>query len=103
METTRTPERENRFKWVGLILIVKRIVYGLDSYDKPYLAFSKDVSDARIRRWRDALETAKRDGTVAHIYQGVYSPRTIREICRTGDSLEHYAVLLRPSSLRKAN
>ena len=175
METTRTPERENRFKWVGPILIVKRIVYGMDTYDKPlktiadlrqggticvlrgssnerylqslgiaqtnavtvpaqclkmlaadrvplfytceigmdgllkeqglaadrvkalldlkkeylYLAFSKDVSDACIRRWRDALETAKRDGTVAHIYQGVYSPGTIREICRPGDPLAH--------------
>ena len=173
METTRTPERETHFKWVGPILIVKRIVYGLDSYDKPlktiadlrqggticvlrgssnegylqslgitrinavtvpaqclkmlaanrvqlfytceigmdgllkeqdlaadkvkalmdlkkeylYLAFSKDVSDARIRRWQDALETAKRDGTVARIYQGVYSPGTIKEICRPGDPL----------------
>jgi len=173
METTRTPERENRFKWVGPILVVKRIVYGLDTYDKPlktiadlrqggpicvlrgssnerylqslgipqintvtvpaqclkmlaadrvklfytseigmdgllkeqgltsdrvralldlkkeylYLAFSKDVSDGRIRRWQDALETAKRDGTVARIYQSAYSPGTITEICRPGDPL----------------
>lgn len=173
METTRTPERENHFKWVGPVLVVKRIVYGLGTYDKPlkstadlrqggticvlrgssnerylqslgitqinsvtvpsqclkmlaaervqvfytseigmdgllkkqgmaddrvkalldlkkeylYLAFSKDVSDGRIRRWQDALEAAKRDGTVAHIYQGVYSPGTIKEICRPGDPL----------------
>lgn len=175
METTRTPEREGQFKWVGPILVVKRIIYGMDTYDKPvetiadvrqggticvlrgssnehylqslgitrinavtlpaqclkmlaadrvqlfytceigmdgllreqglasdkfkalldlkkeylYLAFSKDVSDARIRRWQDALETAKRDGTVARIYHGVYSPETIKEICQPGDPLAH--------------
>jgi polar amino acid transport system substrate-binding protein len=34
METTRTPEREALFKWVGPILVVKRIVYGEADYDK---------------------------------------------------------------------
>ena len=173
METTRTAEREDLFKWVGPILVVRRIIYGMDTYDKPletiadlqkggticvlrgssneqylqslnitqinavtvpaqclkmltadrvqlfytseigmdgllkeqglaadtvkalldlkkeylYLAFSKDVSDVRIRHWQEALEAAKRDGTVARIYQGVYSPETINDICQPGDPL----------------
>lgn len=32
METTRTEEREDLFQWVGPILIVKRIIYGLPEY-----------------------------------------------------------------------
>jgi polar amino acid transport system substrate-binding protein len=173
METTRTPEREKSFKWVGPILVVRRIIYGMHTYDAPlktiadlrkggticvlrgssnerylqslnitqinavtvpaqclkmlladrvqlfytseigmdgllkeqglsagtvaalldlkkeylYLAFSMDVSDARIRRWQDALDAAKRDGTVARIYHGVYSPETIKDICQPGDPL----------------
>jgi len=173
METTRTPEREELFKWVGPILVVKRIVYrkagddvvlrtvedlkqapGIcvlrgssnESYlqslgithlyavTKPrqclkmldndrvelfytseigmagllekqgiaseryqavlhlkkeylYLAFSRDVSQARIQRWQAALEDAKRDGTVARIYEGTYSKETIAEICQPGDPL----------------
>jgi polar amino acid transport system substrate-binding protein len=173
METTRTEERESLFKWVGPILVVKRIIYGMADYDKPlktvedlqqggticvlrgssnerylqslgitrmnsvtlpsqclkmieadrvqlfytseigmegllkeqgiaadkfkallqlkneylYLAFSKDVSDARVSNWQEALEEAKRDGTVAKIYHGVYSEETIKEICVPGDPL----------------
>ena len=52
-----------------------------------YLAFSKDVSDARVQRWQSALEAARRDGTVARIYRGVYAPAAIREVCRPGDPL----------------
>jgi polar amino acid transport system substrate-binding protein len=173
LETTRTPERENLFKWVGPILIVNRVIYALADFDrelrtiadlhtggvvcvlrgssnerylqslgivqidavtKPaqcikmlqsdrvqlfytsdigmrglvaelgiaaetfkavmnlkqeylYLAFSRDVSDARIASWRQALEDAKRDGTVARIYQGVYPPATIRAVSLPGDPL----------------
>ncbi len=32
METTRTKEREDLFKWVGPILVVKRVVYALENY-----------------------------------------------------------------------
>jgi ABC-type amino acid transport substrate-binding protein len=173
LETTRTEERESLFKWVGPLLVVKRIIYGRADYAKPlktvadlqqggticvlrgssnetylqslgitninavtlpaqclkmleagrvqlfytseigmegllkeqglaadrfkallhlkkeylYLAFSKDVSDERIRNWQDVLEEAKRDGTVARIYHGTYSQETIREICQPGDPL----------------
>ena len=173
METTRTEEREKLFKWVGPILVVNRIVYGMDDYDKPlksiedirqagticvlrgssnerylqslalvninavtvpsqclkmmeadrveffytseigmdgllkeqeldpdrfkallhlkkeylYLAFSKDIGDERIARWRAALEEVKRDGTLEKIYRDVYSQETIKEICLPGDPL----------------
>jgi len=173
LETTRTAEREPLFKWVGPILVVKRIVYAMADFpaelrtaaDLPksgticvlrgssnerylhslglteiyavslpgqclkmlkadrvqlfytseigmdgllkeqgiaadkvkdmlhlekeylYLAFSRDVSDARISQWQEALEAAKRDGTVARIYHGVYSEETISEVCLPGDPL----------------
>ena len=173
LETTRTEERENRFKWAGPILVVKRVIYGRADYHatietvadlhgageicvllgssnqdylvhlgltnvnpvaKPvqclkmlhadrldlfytseigmqgllenqnmtldsvkailnlkkeylYLAFSRDISDARVASWQRALEEAKADGSVAAIYRGVYSEETIREICLPGDPL----------------
>ena len=54
-----------------------------------YLAFSRDVSDQRVQRWQSALEAAKRDGTVAKIYRGVYGNDTIKEVTRPGDPLAH--------------
>jgi polar amino acid transport system substrate-binding protein len=173
LETTRTEERENRFKWVGPILVLKRIIYSMADYDRAlkntedmqhagkicvlrgssnesylkelsltniqsvatpmqylkmlqvnrvqlfytseigmdgllkeqnlpsgsvkavfnlkkeylYLAFSKDIDELQIKRWQAALEDAKHDGTVANLYQGVYSEETIREICLPGDPL----------------
>ena len=173
LETTRTEERESLFKWVGPILIVKRIlsapgnfnqrianiddlkdnfricvlrgssgqkhllslgIKNVDTVTKPaqcmqmliaghgdlfytsdigmdgllkkhgidsskftttlmlkkeylYIAFSKDVSDEHIQNWQAALETAKKDGTVAKIYSGVYPEETIKEVCLPGDPL----------------
>jgi polar amino acid transport system substrate-binding protein len=173
METTRTAERENLFKWVGPILVVNRIVYarsdhngqissiedirnagkicvlrgssnesylkslglssiqsmtvpaqclrmllsdrvqlfytseiGMDGLLKGkkvdsktvrpvfnlkkeylYLAFSKDIDDARVQQWQLAFEEAKKDGTVERIYKGAYPDQTIREICVPGDPL----------------
>ena len=173
LETTRTKEREDLFKWVGPILVLKRLIYSRADYDGTlkniedmkhvgkicvlrgssnesylkalgltniypvatplqclkmlqvnrvqlfytseigmdgllkeqnlapdsfkgvfhlkkeylYLAFSKDISDLKIESWQAALEDSKRDGTIANIYQGVYSEETIREICLPGDPL----------------
>jgi len=175
LETTRTKEREDLFKWVGPILVVKRIIYGMSDYKgtiekigdldgagkicvlrgssnqshltelglanvnpvaKPsqclkmleakrldlfytseigmegllreqnmpldsvkailrlkkeylYLAFSKDIDEAQITSWQQALEAAKADGSVEAIYRGAYSAETIREICLPGDPLAH--------------
>ena len=52
-----------------------------------YLAFSKDIGDERIARWRAALEEVKCDGTLGKIYHDVYSHETIKEICLPGDPL----------------
>jgi polar amino acid transport system substrate-binding protein len=52
-----------------------------------YIAFSKDVSDARIQSWQAALEDAKRDGTVSRLYTAVYPDGLIKEVCRPGDPL----------------
>lgn len=35
METTRTEEREELFRWVGPILVVNRIIYGRADFSKP--------------------------------------------------------------------
>lgn len=173
LETTRTEERENLFKWVGPILVLKRIIYSMADYERTlkktedmkhagkicvlrgssnesylkefgltnihsvatpmqclkmlqvnrvqlfytseigmdgllkeqplapntvkavfnlkkeylYLAFSKNISELQIASWQAALEDAKRDGTIANMYRGVYSEETIREICLPGDPL----------------
>ncbi|MCB2149415.1 MAG: transporter substrate-binding domain-containing protein [Deltaproteobacteria bacterium] len=173
LETTRTEEREDLFKWVGPILVLNRVIYSMADYDgmlkktedikhvkkicvlrgssnetylkalgltninpvgKPsqclkmlqsrrvqlfytseigmdgllteqnmapdsvkaifnlkkeylYLAFSKDISELQIMNWQATLEDSKRDGTLANIYQGVYSEETIKEVCLPGDPL----------------
>lgn len=52
-----------------------------------YIAFSKDVSDARIKGWQLALEGAKRDGPLSRIYAGVYPEGIIAEVGLPGDPL----------------
>ncbi len=39
---------------------------------KRYLAFSPDITDARIANWQAALEQSYRDGTMRRLYQGAY-------------------------------
>ena len=46
METTRTRERESLFKWVGPILVVKRIVYGRHSVEHD-LESPEDLTNTR--------------------------------------------------------
>jgi polar amino acid transport system substrate-binding protein len=47
---------------------------------KRYLAFSKDVSDARIARWQQALEQSYLDGTMRRTFQHVYPPETMERL-----------------------
>lgn len=58
-----------------------------------YLAFSKDVSDERIRRWQQALEQSYRDGRMRALYQPVYQEALIRR-------LEEFAAQSRPALAR---
>tara|TARA_R110002126_G_scaffold15185_4_gene62487 strand:- start:914 stop:1711 length:798 start_codon:yes stop_codon:yes gene_type:complete len=53
---------------------------------KMYLAFSPDVSDARVARWQAALEQSYRDGTMRRLYQSEYPGQMI-------DELETYATV----------
>ena len=45
-----------------------------------YLAFSRDIDDARIARWQRALEQSYADGTMRKIYQPVYAETIIRRL-----------------------
>ncbi|WP_416305156.1 substrate-binding periplasmic protein [Neptunicella sp. SCSIO 80796] len=47
---------------------------------KLYIAFSKDVDDARILRWQQALETSYQDGTMRKLYTGVYTEQAIKRL-----------------------
>ncbi|HEX5791809.1 MAG TPA: hypothetical protein VFY01_00945, partial [Rheinheimera sp.] len=47
---------------------------------KRYLAFSADVSDARVHRWQQALEQSYRDGTMRQLYQSVYTETQIQRL-----------------------
>ena len=69
LETTRTAEREALFKWVGPILVVKRILYATAEFDRQVA----DVSDIRRKDSVCVLrgssnESYLRKLDMAHIY-----------------------------------
>ena len=59
----RTPERENKFKWVGVIAPADQ-VYRFDALSNGVnMAFQKDTSDEIVNKFKRALEKIKNNQT----------------------------------------